>query len=623
MTRGRVFAVMAVCAGLVVGLAACGGNTGSGSAGSSTLQVASLPSAEAWLDGKPVGSTPLTLPVAPGKHEIVLRQVGFEDQREVVEVAAGAVASVDGALVARDASDPDALKKLAAAFDVAVEPVATPELHRGAAGGSDVMLLFPRNDVRLEGLRTFRVDVSPDYEGGGTLEFRKGRTVLHSMPFEPQTLVTVGNLPASVVDSVKAGDTVTWGVFFSDRRKAITAQFEVVSKPQATKKLAAIDSDKRLAKQPAEIRDLLKAEALQNYRLYSEALVTFLEVKAASKDSTLPHGGIVACLRRMDLEDTPLFSDSAGKLVGTKSHSRPGADATQGRGAVAVTQPKAPVATSGGSSSSGLKPGGAVAPGSGTSGTTPPAAETPGSEPTVQPPVAGDSPELAARIMETAKVADEARRMADESKAAADAMKGTADEARKAADDARAAAEEARRDADMHRDDPDSPRYQEALLQAQQAAEQAQANADQIALDAKAAAVKAQQAEGAAKKAEEVAAGVKAAAEPKTGGPVVVNPGERVSPPTKDPRDNPIHREDPRAGLTELRAAADKARIASEEARAAADEASRVAAEHADQPDAGTYADEAGKAAEKARVAAEEAARADEAARQAERRHGK
>ena len=317
---GQTVGVAILAAGLLAtGCDARGGGEGNAN---STVNLSSLPAAEAWVDGKAAGSTPLAVPLAPGRHELVFKQTGFAEHRQTLDVAAGAVASVDATLQPVDPMDPDALRLVAAAYGVTVEPFRAPEVHRGAASIGGVALLYPRNDVRKEGLAGYRIDVTPAYEGGGWLEFRKGKTSLHREPFEPDTLVNAASLPTSVRDALKSGDTVTWGVYFTDARKPITAQFEIVAKPAATKKLADLASDRRLALQPAVLRQQLEAEVLQNYRLYSEALVRLLDIRAADKDSTAPYGGIVSCLRRLDLEDTALFTEASSKAVGLASRHR-------------------------------------------------------------------------------------------------------------------------------------------------------------------------------------------------------------------------------------------------------------------------------------------------------------
>ena len=311
-----------IAAGLLV--TGCGARSSGENNASATVNLNSLPAAEAWVDGKSEGSTPLAVPLSPGRHELVLKQTGFTEQRQTLEVAAGDVTTIDKVLQPVDPMDPDALRQVAAAYGITVEPFRAPEIHRGAASVSGVALLYPRNDVRKEGLSGYRIDVTPAYEGGGWLEFRKGKTSLFRQKFDPATLVSTATLPKSVTDALKTGDTVTWGIYFTDTRKAITAQFEIVAKPSAARKLAEIAADKRLALQPAALRQQLSAEVLQNHRLYSEALVQLLDMRATDKDSVAPYGGIVSCLRRLDLEDTALFTEAASKVVGTTSRHRAG-----------------------------------------------------------------------------------------------------------------------------------------------------------------------------------------------------------------------------------------------------------------------------------------------------------
>ncbi len=353
-------------AGLLV--AACGAQPASENGATGTLNLSSLPAAEVWIDGKAMGTTPVSVALAGGAHEVVLKQAGFSEHRETVEVAPGAVSALDATLPIVDAGDPDAVRQLASAFGVTVEPFRAPELSRGSASDRGVALLYPRNDVRKEGLSSFRVDVTPAYDASGYLEFRKGKTSLWRTKFEPATLVTTTDVPAQVIEALKVGDTVTWGVWFDDGRKPITAQFELVNKPAATKKLADIAADKRLARQPAAVRQQLEAEVLQNYRLYTEALVRLLDLRAADKDNLMPCNGIVACLRRLELEDTGLYTEAASKAVSRISKSRAGS----GAGVSAGNARPAPA----------VQPGGAVPP---ASAGAPPAPPAPAPTPTPTP----------------------------------------------------------------------------------------------------------------------------------------------------------------------------------------------------------------------------------------------
>jgi hypothetical protein len=359
MSRRFGFVAAGVVGVVLAGfLAGCG--EPANEAGSATLQAVSVPPAEVWLDGKSAGTTPLDLTVSAGSHEVLFRQVGFEDRSEQVSLAAGGSQTVEATLVPRDPSDRAALELLAASVGITVEPVTAPELHRGASEPADVVLVWPRGDIRKEGLATWRVDISPAFEGAGRIEFRKGKTVLRTEPFDPQTLVTVGEIPTEVVEALKAGDTVTWGIW-PEEGKPFTAQFEVVNKPQAGKRLLDMDRDRHIQRQPPLVQEMLKAEVLQSYRLYSEALVKFLEIKATDRDSSLPNRGIVACLRRMDLEESPLYLEAASR-VGGKGGRRAGSETPiAGAGAPVVADRGERMADTGDPAApSGLRAGGSV-----------------------------------------------------------------------------------------------------------------------------------------------------------------------------------------------------------------------------------------------------------------------
>ena len=300
---------------------------------------------------------------------------------------AGFVGAVDATLDAVDVTDADTVRQIAAAFGVTVDPFRSPELHRGGAAVGGVSLLYPRNDVRKEGLSSLRIDVTPSYDGQGWLEFHKGKNVLVRQRFEPDTLSTTMPMPASVVRALKTGETVTWGIYFEDGRKPVTTQFEVVSKPAAAKKLAELAADKRLARQPSILRLQLEAEALQNYRLYSEALTKLLEGRSADKDSSLPYNGIVSCLRRLDLEDTALYSESAARVTKQISGLRAGASvASVPTARPAVTKPGAM------SAPTAAAPARKITTPSATPNPTPPAGPTEPSDTNPVPVADGGSP---------------------------------------------------------------------------------------------------------------------------------------------------------------------------------------------------------------------------------------
>ena len=118
--------VLALAVALCVGLSSCGAP--SEQAGSqATVEVASFPAADIWIDGTWKGSTPASISVDPGSHELMLRQTGFGEHQEKIDVVAGSRHKVDCVLIAQDLDDPQVLAHLARPFDVAVEPFEAPE----------------------------------------------------------------------------------------------------------------------------------------------------------------------------------------------------------------------------------------------------------------------------------------------------------------------------------------------------------------------------------------------------------------------------------------------------------------------------------------------------------------
>jgi hypothetical protein len=218
-----------------------------------------------------------------------------------------------------DVNDPASLDSLAKEFGIEVQPFEMPSVHRGASEAV-AFLMYPSGEVRKDGLATYRVDVGEDYRNDGTLQFREGKKVLWKgqSAFNPARAETVSNLPKEVLDAVKAGDTVTWGIFFEDKRKPIKTEFRVVDKTQVAKKLGEFANSKSFKKQAEPLQQLAKASLFQNYGLHSEALATYLDVVAKNPDFQQAHQGIVASLRRLDLTDAPLFAREMGKVVPTK-----------------------------------------------------------------------------------------------------------------------------------------------------------------------------------------------------------------------------------------------------------------------------------------------------------------
>ena len=143
---------MAACAVLL--LAGCG------QADNATVDVASVPPAEIWVDGAQHGMSPATLTLPTGDHKIELRRESFETVAKTVSLSSGATASIDETLVANDPSDPASIAALAESMGVSIAPFEAPEVTRGHSKKAVAVILWPKKDVRKEGLTTFAIEAT-------------------------------------------------------------------------------------------------------------------------------------------------------------------------------------------------------------------------------------------------------------------------------------------------------------------------------------------------------------------------------------------------------------------------------------------------------------------------------
>lgn len=413
----------------------------------------------------------------------------------------GANASSSTEPSASTASLPEAIdynnpKELAAALSAlgvetpAVEPM-TPE--RGVVDGL-AFPTWPSGDVRKAGLRTFRVDVSPSFDGKAFLKFFQGKKELYSAPFEPAKTTTIETIPAVVVESLKSGDKVTWGVYFEKKSaKPITLDFTVVDKAAATKKVGELDANKGLT---ALGRMITKAQALKNYSFLSEALMTYVEVVKTDDSITSVYADMVDCLRRLKLKNTPLFQDAQMRMTTNPSPSRkgfggglnggvagggPGAGdlPTGNQGKMAGVGPTA-VAKTSGANKGGLKQGGSGLPPIPTVPGTP----TP-TDPAAEPTAGDQSSEHAAMMNQLRAAALAARNRADQAQKAADEAKKQADDAQATADAQAAKAAEFAAKAEAARNEAKD--MTNGLTEEQRASKMQQADAfERAAADAKA-----------------------------------------------------------------------------------------------------------------------------------------
>jgi hypothetical protein len=279
---------------------------------SSALSVRSYPAALALVDGEERGRTPVDLSLSPGEHRLVLRETGFRELDRTLRLDAGGRTSLEPMLAPEDPDDPKTLAALAREFEVAMVDTAEPAGRtRGADGVTIALPLLPRGDVRAADVATWTVEVGPEFETGGRLEFRAGGKVLSSEPFEPATIgVASGPIPAAVTKAIGEGAEVEWG-FHPAKGAAVVAKIRA-SKADVDRKLERIE---RACGDADDLRRRLDAECLLAARLYASAYAQAAENVAKQPDSARGWVVMVEALRRMDLEKSDLYAKAAEGLA--------------------------------------------------------------------------------------------------------------------------------------------------------------------------------------------------------------------------------------------------------------------------------------------------------------------
>lgn len=269
---------------------------------SATLVLESRPAgAEVVLDGASRGVTPLSIDVAPGTYDLVLRTDGFLDHPRRLDLAAGAHREIEAALELKDPSDPVARQRLLASVGVRGHF----KLDRNrAAADAPMLVLFPRGDVRLEDLETYGLQAGVSFAEGGTLEFRRGTTVLHREPFDPATLLVRAPVPDDVLSELRVGDEVTWGWFAppgARGTKDVTATFRLV--------LARTTPDLLRMKQelppgvPSDLLGELEVRLLRDRGLATAALLRADALADAHPDVLALQALAAQCYQSLKLSD--------------------------------------------------------------------------------------------------------------------------------------------------------------------------------------------------------------------------------------------------------------------------------------------------------------------------------
>jgi hypothetical protein len=275
------------------------------------LTVRSFTRADVLLDGEPVGTTPVSdLEVKAGAHELKIRREGFREVSHRLDLAPAEERAVDDTLVAEDPGDPEALGVLAGELGLSLAESEQLERYRGRKKAGAVTALYPRRDMRLKDLDQYRIDVTADFEPGGTLEFRLGKTVLHREPFEPTTFETISRIPDSVRSALKGGKTVTWG-YYPDKGRPVTAKFTIVKRDlRLQKRLDWIE--KRLRDQHPLVRAQMRAQVYLDKRLYYAAYREASFVAAESEWAPQAYAIMQAALRQMKLHKSALWVETSG-----------------------------------------------------------------------------------------------------------------------------------------------------------------------------------------------------------------------------------------------------------------------------------------------------------------------
>jgi serine/threonine protein kinase len=234
---------------------------------SGSLRLESVPpGVQVLLDGAVLGRTPLATDLSSGSYRLVFRRDGFEEGARSVTLAAGERYTLEVALVLADERDEAGETALAEGVGIAA-PAKTPERTAGVRGTGDDPIaeaVYPRGDVRLEDLDVAVLDLDgPRAPAAGRVEFRRGETLLASVPVAIEWTWQEVAIPEAVRSAVRPKDVVTWR-FFEQPASASTS-FRTSPLAEATFRVADRDpasewaaKRKRLGPQPPRVLESLR-----------------------------------------------------------------------------------------------------------------------------------------------------------------------------------------------------------------------------------------------------------------------------------------------------------------------------------------------------------------------------
>ena len=264
-----------------------------------TLSIGSYPTAMVFVNGEERGETPLNIELSPGDHTITLKSEGFKDVSQPLHMAPKEKHTKFLPLVALDQDDPQAFAKLAQKFQLAMLEFETVARTRGVMDEIDAM--YPAGAVRIEDVKNYRIDVSPEFEQPGLLRFLVDKKIVYAEPFDPENLTTVAELPAGVLKLLKPGVTCVWG-FWPLKGEPTTRMFKV-QPHELDEQLAEIGA--ALDQTNPGIADLMRAQLFVKYGFHLAAY------NAARKvgDSVYALRIMQHALRGMGLENTPVWAE--------------------------------------------------------------------------------------------------------------------------------------------------------------------------------------------------------------------------------------------------------------------------------------------------------------------------
>lgn len=487
---------------LALTVGACGDTTGKGgesasSGGASDTTAANITfrtdprGVDVWIDGKKAGTTPVVIAVEAGKHDVEFKRDGFESVTDSIDVVAGKDLTVTAPL-AVTGSPEERVERLLAALEIPEHENLEPKAHRGST--PPVMLYWPKKDVRKGGIGTWRLEIG-EYDDDGFLVFKKGSKVLHREPFKATGIVMEGALPPVVMEALKRGSTISWGIDYENKRKKdVMTKFTVKDGRALDRKLTKL-AKRSVYKRAGDLeRAIARIELKRNYRFYTEALTDAMSVLNTWPDTMIADKVIADSLQRLKLKDTILYVEIMKRLRGAGGSKGKGkgtsglGNVTAPRGlAQSLVAPKIRKPVDGGSKAGGMKPGMGVTPTGGDQKREPGPIEEGTDGSTDQGTEAPDArqareQELEARRAEAQDLQDQVsalEKIVDEMKQAEESVHASStkvSEAQKSAEAANKALEEARKalaDAEASGDAARTQAAQQALDTAQQAAENA------------------------------------------------------------------------------------------------------------------------------------------------------